>query len=196
MRLFSAALAACLAAGPACFAEVQVTLRDPHLPLWEIRPLDRHVYVLTLEGEWKKGMPQRDADYRVNIEYPDGAVVDQPPTSEKAFRRGEIQVLLVQYQYEQHQLRRGDTLRVFITRRMAAASVDAPPDDWEVVSNRLEVAWPFDRDVVRLPPKTRFSEPEPIDAFHQAGDEPVPPPKPNLPPAAEPVPPPRPGPEK
>ena len=199
MRTLSAvplALAACLCAVPACFAESQVTLRDPNLPLWEMRPLDRHVYVLSLEGEWKRGMPQRDADYRVNIEYPDGAVIEHRPTFEKAFRKGEIQVLLVQYQYDEHHLQRGDTLRIYITKRMPGIRPDAKSDDWEVVSNRLEVAWPFDRDVVRLPPKTRFSEPEPIDAFHPPGEEPVPAPKVMPPAAEEPVPQPKPGPEK
>jgi hypothetical protein len=181
------ALAACLAAAPACFADLQITLRDPNLPLWEMRPLDRHVYVLSLEGEWMKDMPQRDAEYRVNIEFPDGAVIEHRPPIDKMFRRGEVQVLLVQYQYEKHDLQKGDTLRIFITKRKP----DGEPDDWEVVSNGLEVAWPFDRDIVRRPPRTRFTPPEPIDAFHPPGDEPAPP-KPSPPPVEEPAKPPKP----
>ena len=170
------ALAACLAAAPACFAARQIVLNDPHLPLWEMRPLDRHVYVLTLEGEWK-APPERDAEYFVNIEYPDGAVVQHRPTYDLLFRRGEVQVLLIQYQYEEHHLQRGDTLRIWITKQKPGGE----PDDQEIVSNRLDVAWPFDRDVVRLPPKTRFTPPEPIDTFHPPGEEPAPPPKPGPP---------------
>ncbi len=166
------ALAACLTAASACFAAPQLVLSDPNLPLWEIRPLDRHVYVLTLEGEWK-APPQRDAEYYVNIEYPDGAVVHHRPTYDLLFRRGEVQVLLIQYQYEKHHLQKGDTLRIWITKRMPGGE----PDDQEIVSNGLEVAWPFDRDVVRLPPRTRFTPPEPIDTFHPPGEEPVAPPK-------------------
>ena len=186
------ALAACLAAAPACFAAPLIILTDPNLPLWEIRPLDRHVYVLSLEGEWTVPMEKRDGEYHVNIEYPDGAVVEHRPTLDKLFRRGEVQVLLIQYQYEKHHLQKGDTLRIWVTKWKPGDE----PDDQEVISNGLEVAWPFDRDVVRRPPKTRFSEPEPIDAFHPPGEEPIPQPKPNPPPVEEPVKPPKPGPEK
>jgi len=42
------------------------------------------------------------------------------------------------------------------------AGAGSPTDEREVVSNRLEVAWPFDRKVVRRPPK---------DALHRAGTD-------------------------
>jgi hypothetical protein len=171
------ALAACLTAASACFADPQIILSDPHLPLWEMRPLDRHVYVLSLDGEWQKDMPQRDAEYHINIEFPDGTVIEHRPTFEKTFRKGEVQVLLVQHQYEDHHLQRGDTLRIFITKRMPASEQDRHTVDQEIVSNGLEVPWPLDRDIVRHAPKTRFSEPEPIDAFHPGAEEPLPPPK-------------------
>ncbi|HVS40023.1 MAG TPA: hypothetical protein VMS17_30975 [Gemmataceae bacterium] len=164
------ALAVCLSAASTCLADQQITLRDPKLPLWEIRPLDRHVYILSLEGEWRKGFPDRDAEYRINIEFPDGTVIEHRPTLDKMFRKGEVQVLLVQYQYEGH-LQKGDTLRIFITKRAPASEQNQETVDQEVVSNGLEVPWPLDRDVVRHRPYTRFSEPEPIDAFHVPGEE-------------------------
>ena len=179
----SLALAVGLAAAPACFAAPPLVLSDPNLPLWEIRPLDRRVYVLFLEGDWKSPPPY-DAEYYVNVEYPDGAVVEHRPAYEQPFRRGEIQVLLPQYQYEKHNFQRGDKLTVFVTRRKPGGG----PDDQEVVSNRLEAAWPFDRDVVRRPPKTKYSEREPIDIFRAPGEEPVAPPRP----VPTPVPPPKP----
>ena len=143
--------------------------------------MDRHVYVLTLEGDWKTP-PRWDAEYHVNVRYPDGAVVEHRPTVEQFFRKGEVQVLLIQYQYEKHHFQKGDALTVFVTKRLPGGG----PDDWEVVSNRLEVAWPFDRDVVRLPPKTRYSQANPIDAFFPPGQAPVAPPNLNPPPVPPP----------
>ena len=181
--LVSLALTVLLAAAATCPAAPQLVLSDPNLPLWEMRPMDRHVYVLTLEGDWKT-KPQWDAEYSVNIEFPDGAVVEHRPVVERFFRKGEVQVLLIEYQYEKHHFQKDDRLTVFISKRLPGGG----PDDRETISNPLEVAWPFDRDVVRLPPKTRFSEPTPIDTYFPPGQEPAPPPKPSRsPPAEEPV---------
>jgi hypothetical protein len=195
MRTFAIvqfAVAACLTAATACVAAPQIVLSDPKLPLWEMRPLDRHVYVLSLEGEWQIPPQERDGDYHLNIQFPDGSAVEHRPTYDKIFRQGEVQVLLTQYQYENH-LQKGDKLRIFITKHKP----DGSPDDQEVISNRLDVAWPFDREVARQPPKSRFSEPEPIDAFHPAGAEPIPQLKPTTPPnVEEPAKPKKSGPEK
>lgn len=170
MRALSAvflASALCLAvAVPVGAAPPQLVLSDPGYPLWEIRPLERRVYVLTLEGDWKSA-PDRDAVYYVNVEFPDGGTVEQRVGDGRLFRRGDVQALLIEYQWKKHHFERGDRLAVFVTRRDAASV----PDDQEVVSNRLEVDWPLDRKVVRLPPRTRFTPPEPIDAFHPEGEE-------------------------
>ena len=92
------ALAACLAAAPACFAARQIVLNDPRLPLWEMRPLDRHVYVLTLEGDWKSP-PGRDAEYlRQHRVSRRGRWCSTRPTDDLLFRRGEVQALLIEYQ--------------------------------------------------------------------------------------------------
>jgi hypothetical protein len=53
LSVLSLSLAVCLSAAPAHAASHQLVLADPGYALWEIRPLDRRVYVLTLEGDWK-----------------------------------------------------------------------------------------------------------------------------------------------
>ena len=178
--LIAASLALALgAAASQAAAPAQIVLSDPGYPLWEMRPLDRHVYVLTLEGDWKTP-PDRDAAYSVNIEFPDGTATAHRPTNDRLFRRGDVECLLIEYQLEKHHFVRGDRLTIFITRRDAASA----PDDQEVVSNRLEVEWPLDRKVTRLPPRTRFTPPEPVDTFHPADElPPVPVPKPMVAPA-------------
>ena len=191
----SLALAACLGAAPAA---PQLVLSDPAYPLWEIRPQDRRVYVLTLQGDWK-APPDRDGDYYVNLDFPDGGTVTHRVADDRLFRRGDVECLLNEYQYERHHFRAGDALGVTVTRRLPAGD----PDDRVVISNRLEVAWPFDREVVRLAPRTRYSPAVPVDVFHPAGEEPLVPPRPITPPLPPPAPPveepvktPKPAPEK
>jgi hypothetical protein len=180
MRTLSAislTLAACLSAVPAQAASHQLVLTDPGYALWEIRPLDRRVYVLTLQGDWK-APADPDAGYYVNIEYANGGVVTHRVLDNRMFWKGDVQCLLIQYQWEKNHFQKGDTLTVFVTRKKPGI----PPDDQEVISNRLEVAWPFDRQVVRLAPRTRFTEREPVDAFHPEAEEPVRSPRPTTPP--------------
>jgi hypothetical protein len=181
LSVFSLTLAACLSAVPVRAASPQLTLTDPGYALWEIRPLDRRVYVLTLEGNWKSP-PDLDAGYYVNIEYANGGTVMHRVLDDPMFFKGDVQCLLVQYQWERNHFQKGDKLTVFVTRK----NPGAPPDDQEVVSNRLEVAWPFDRQVVRLAPRTRFSEREPVDVFQPGAAEPIRRPLPAVPPVPPP----------
>ena len=179
MRALSAVILAsalCLGVSvPAGTAESpQLILSDPGYPLWEIRPQERHVYVLTLEGDWKSP-PDRDAVYYVNVEFPDGGTVEQRVRQRRPFVPARRRALSA------------DRIPVekapFRARRPAHCLRHAPrrgerPDDQQVVSSRLEVEWPLDRKVVRLPPRTRFTLREPIDVFHPEGEESVAPPKP------------------
>jgi hypothetical protein len=177
LSVLSLTLAVCLSAAPSrAAASHQLVLTDPAYALWEIRPLDRRVYVLTLEGAWK-APPDPDAGYYVNIEFPNGGTVAHRVLDDRMFRKGDVQCLLVQYQWEKYHFQKGDALTVFVTRKKPGIA----PDDQEVISNRLEVAWPFDRQVVRLAPRTRFTEREPIDAFHPEAEEPVRRPRPAAP---------------
>jgi hypothetical protein len=172
----------CLAAAPPPAADEtpRVELSDAGLPLWEVRPLERRVLVLTLDGDWKV-KPRFDDVYYVKVLFPDGQCVSQRAYEEGPFRRGEIRCALVEYQLCANGLKAGDKLGVVVTRRRAGR----PAEDAEVISNRVDVTWPLDRPVVRRPPRAKGSGPEPVDAF---------PPEdaPARPPAREPVPPPAP----
>lgn len=176
LSVVSLTLAVCLSAAPARAASPQLVITDPGYALWEIRPLDRRVYVLTLEGDWKTP-PDPDAEYYVNIEFPNGAVVAHRALDDRQFWKGDVECLLVQYQWEKNHFQKGDKLTVFVARRKPGV----PPDDQEVISNRFEVAWPFDRQVVRLAPRTRFTEREAVDVFHPMIEQPVVRPRPVVP---------------
>jgi hypothetical protein len=162
LAAFLLTLAVCL---PARAASPQLVLTDPGYPLWEIRPLDRRVYVLTLEGNWK-APDDPDAGYYVNIEFPSGATVTHRVLDDRMFVKGDVQCLLMQYQWERNHFQKGDALTLFVTRKKPGAA----PDDQEVISNRLEVKWPFDRQIARLAPRTKFTERVPVDAYQRDAD--------------------------
>jgi hypothetical protein len=58
---------------PALIAADPLPLRlaDPKLPLQELRPLDRHVWVLSLEGTWTQPAIPGMA-YHINLLFPNG----------------------------------------------------------------------------------------------------------------------------
>lgn len=176
LYVVSLALTVCLSAAPMrAGASPQLALTDPGYALWEIRPLDRRVYVLTLQGDWKTP-PDPGAEYYVNIEYPNGGTVAQRAMGPSQFWKGDVECLLIQYQWEKYHFQKGDKLTVFVTRKPPGVALK----DQEVISNRLVVAWPFDRQVVRLAPRTRFTALEPVDSFHPEAAEPVTRPKPGV----------------
>ncbi len=183
LSVLSLTLAACLSAVPVQAAPHQLVLTDPGYALWEIRPLDRRVYVLTLQGDWKTP-PDLDAGYYVNIEFPNGDTVKHRVLDDRMFFKGDVLGLLIQYQWQRNHFQKGDQLTVYVSRNKPGV----PPDDQEVISNRLEVPWPFDREVVRLAPRTRFTEREPVDTYHPGSAEPATPTVPAVPPVP-PVPP-------
>src|SRR5258708_37108122 len=61
-------------------------LTDEGLPLQEIRPLDRHVYILTLEGKWNRP-GQDDTKHYVNILFPNGQSASHRVLDEGMFRK-------------------------------------------------------------------------------------------------------------
>ena len=131
MRILSAAILALTLCGglsaPAGAAPPQLVLSDPGYPLWEIRPQERHVYVLTLEGDWKTPAA-RDSVYYVKVEFPDGGAVEQRVgDDDRLFRRGDVRALLIEYQWKRRHFERGDKFAVFVTRRDAAS---APTIRW------------------------------------------------------------------
>src|SRR5436853_565164 len=54
--------------------KARLKLTDEKLPLWEIRPLDRRDYVVTLDGAWERP-PAAGASHYVNIFFPNGRSV-------------------------------------------------------------------------------------------------------------------------
>jgi hypothetical protein len=154
-------------------------LTDPNLPLQELRPLDRHVWVLSLEGNWKQpALP--GVAYHVNLLFPNGQSYSHRVLDDAAFRAGEVRCLIPEYQLVRNGLARGGRITIVVSARRTVASLLDP----EIVSAPMEVAWPMNRPINRWPPRTRFAQPEPIDAFRPPSEMPPPPasPKSKLPP--------------
>jgi len=202
----SLALALVLAlAGNLCAAEqARLTLSDEKLPLQEIRPLDRRVWVLTLEAAWPEA-PHFGVPHYVNLLFPNGTSASHRVLDEALFVKGELRVLLPEYQLLRGGVARGGTVTVVVSADRSVTSARAP----EVIGGPFEVRWPMDRPVVRLAPRTRHTPPPEIDAMPLPGEvppvpvppagarppvrppAPLPPPKPdNRPPAK--LPPPKP----
>jgi hypothetical protein len=155
-------------AGPAA-DKPRLELADEKLPLEEIRPLDRRVFVLALEGTWKQPPVSGVARY-VNLFFPDGGSYSHRVLNEELARAGEIRVLLPEYQLIRHGVARGGTITVVVSAGRSVSSAAAP----EVVSTPLAVGWPLDRPIVRLPPPTRHTPRPEIDAFPLPGGMPAP----------------------
>jgi hypothetical protein len=162
-------------------------LTDPNLPVYEVRPLDRRVYGLTLEGTWQRPA-KSGAHHYVNVLFSNGRSysvrVDEHPIAvrklvgeakdgklvyrqveDSAFRRGEVRCLIPDYQLFRNGLTGGGKFKVVVSVDKPATSADAP----QVVSNALEVSWPPDRAVAHEPPRSRHSDPEPADAMPRPG---------------------------
>ncbi len=179
----------------------RLEVSDPGLPLYELRPLDRRVYVLTLDGQWNQPATKGVA-YYVNILFPNGRayghraetgdprnlnqlrmeVQDGVPVykvvEDSLFRRGEVRCVIQDYQLARNGLAKGGKFTVVVSSGKSVASATAP----EVVSNAFEVTWPLDRPIVTRQPRSRHAEPPPVDAFPLPGDIPeperIPPPRP------------------
>ena len=171
--------------------QARLTLTDEKLPLQEIRPLDRHVWVLTLEATWQRP-PTFGVPYFVNLLFPNGTSYSHRVLDDPLFRAGEVRCLLPEYQLIRGGVARGGTITIVISGDRAVHSVRA----LEVISAPFEVRWPMDRPVVRLPPRTRHTPPPEIDAMPLPGEmpaTPVPPPVKRPPDRPAPMPPPAPG---
>jgi hypothetical protein len=145
---------------PLCGAEPPLLLSDPKLPLLEIRPLDRHVWVLALDGEWKQSAIP-GVSYHVNLLFPNGQSYSHRVLDDAAFRLGEVRCLVPEYQLVRNGLGRGGPFRIVISARRSVTTAQAP----EVISALFTVRWPLNRPIQRWLPPSRFAPPEPIDAF-------------------------------
>jgi hypothetical protein len=157
--------------------EPLLRLTDPGLPLQEIRPLDRHVWILALEGKWKQP-PTPGFSYYVNLLFPDGGSYSHRVLNDALFGAGEVRCLLPEYQLVRNGMLPRGRFLIVVSARRAAASTKAP----EVISEPIAVNWPMDRPILRWAPPTRLTPPPPIDAMPLPGQRlPAPPPG-NLPP--------------
>jgi hypothetical protein len=145
-------------------AKLALVLADEDLPIWELRPLDRRVHVLTLDGDWKRP-PVRGAAYFMNVRFRDGTTYTHRVIDADLFRQGEVRCVLQEYQLIRHKVARAGRFTLFVTER-------TPGGKPEVISNRLTVKWPLKRAVVRRPPRTKRTPPPPVDAFPLPDDEP------------------------
>jgi hypothetical protein len=189
--LFASLAVALAVAGRLPAAEAaRLTLADEKLPLQEIRPLDRHVWVLTVEATWQRP-PTFGVAHYVNLLFPNGTSYSHRVLDEGLFAAGEVRCLLPEYQLIRGGVARGGTFTIVVSADRAVRSVRSP----EVISPPFEVRWPMDRPVVRRPPRTRHTPPPEIDAMPLPGDMPavpapppvkrppgkLPPPKPDKP---------------
>ena len=140
--------------------EPPLRLSDPNLPLQEIRPLDRHVWVLSLDGVWKQPA-MAGIVYHVNLIFPNGQSYSHRVLDDAAFRLGEVRCLVPDYQLLRNGLAQGGSFTIVISARRSVTSALAD----EVVSVPYDVRWPMKRPILRWPPRTHVTPPDPIDAF-------------------------------
>lgn len=137
-----------------------VVLSDPGLPLQEIRPNDRRVFVLVLDGKWlQPGKP--GTKYHVNFFFPDGSTQAHRVLNDALFARGEVRCLIQENQLLQHQLAGGGGFTIAISADRPAAGVASA----ELLSKPLEITWPMNRPITRDFVRGAHTPPGPVDAF-------------------------------
>jgi hypothetical protein len=156
----------------AAAAEPRLTWADPGLPLQELRPNDRRVYILTLEGKWNEPFKTGVA-YYVNVLFPTGGGFANRVEDESLLAKGVVRCVL-----QEHKLAcsSGQFFVVLSARRAVCSTSDE-----DVVSNPLALNWPMNRPIQKLLPPSRHAESEPVDRFVPPGDA-LPPPKVEKPP--------------
>ena len=138
----------------------RLRLADEKLPLQLLRPLDRQVYVLTLDGKWLHRSEQGVKHY-VNYTFPSGSSYSHRVDNEELFRKGEIHCVLINHELARGGVWHGGKFKVVISAGKSVQSAESP----EAISNVFEVTWPLDRAVSRYLPHTRHQGLRPVDAF-------------------------------
>jgi len=164
-------------------AKSKLELKDEGLPLQELRPLDRRVYILTLDGKWHEPAAAT-AVYYINLLFPDGGSYSHRVLDEDLFPKGEVRCVIQGYQLVRHGVAGGGKFTIVVSKDKPVESAQAP----EVISGELSVTWPMERRISRFRPHTRHQPPEPLDAFPIPGEEEAKPGQPAMPkPAPVPV---------
>ena len=138
----------------------RLTLMDEGLSIQEIRPLERHDYILTLEGKWNVPATPGVKHY-VNVIFPNGAVSSHRVLSEEYARKGDFRVVIQEYDLIRNKVPNPAKLTIVISRDKAITSATDP----EVLSEPFVTQWPLDRPIVTRPVHTRHTPHEPIDAM-------------------------------
>jgi hypothetical protein len=146
-----------MAAAPRAVAP-KLELTDGKYPLWEIRPLDRRVYVVSLDGTWRKPR-NTGASYQLGVRFPNGTVYTHRPINDDLFALGEVRFMVPEYLLLRTGAAKGGKLTLFVTERPAAGSKA------EEISNSVEIDWPLKRPIGRRAPATKSTPPRPIDDF-------------------------------
>jgi hypothetical protein len=138
----------------------RLVLSDEELSIQEIRPLERHDWILTLEGKWSTP-PKPGVKHYVNVIFPNGAVSSHRVLSEDYARKGEFRVVIQEYDLIRNQVPRGAKLTIVISQDKMITSATDP----EVISEPFVTPWPLDRPIVKRPVETRHTPPGEIDAM-------------------------------
>jgi len=147
-------------------AKQQLELSDDGLPVQELRPMDRRVYTLTLDGKWE-GQASPKTTYYVNFFFRDGGSYSHKVDDVPQFRKGDVRCILQSYQLTRHGIANGGKFSIAVSAGGPVTSADAP----EVISNVKEFTWPLERQLTRFRVQTKHSPPEPVDAFPIPGEE-------------------------
>lgn|GEM_PF-1770216 len=158
-------------------AKSKLELVDEGLPLQELRPLDRRVYILTLDGKWNQAAPVETC--YVNFIFPNGACYSHKIEEADLFRKGEVRCIIQGPQLIRNHIDSGGKFTIVVSAGRDVTSASAP----EVISNALQESWPMRRQVSKFRTRTKYTELPPVDAFPIPGESPPPrPPGTNAPP--------------
>jgi hypothetical protein len=144
--------------------KASMQLSDEGLPLQEMRPLDRRVYVLTLYGKWDQA-PGTGTHF-VNFLFPNGGNYSHKVDDEALFRKGEVHCIIQGSQIIRNGISNGGKFTIAISANEPVSSATAP----EVISNALEETWPMHRHVSLFRTRTKYSEPPPVDIYPIPGE--------------------------
>ncbi len=143
----------------------RLVLMDEGLSIQEIRPLERHDWILTLEGKWNVP-PKPGVKHYVNVILPNGAVASHRVLSEGYAAKGEFRVVIQEKDLLRNQVPRGAKLTIVISQDKAVTAATDP----EVISEPFVTPWPLDRPIVNRPVETRHTPPDEIDALPRPDD--------------------------
>jgi hypothetical protein len=159
-----------LGATTPAWAANRLELTDENLPLQELRPLDRRVYILTLYGQWHE--PGKANVYYVNFLFPNGSSYSHKILDPVLFHKGEVRCVIQGPQLIRNGLSEGGKFTIVISANEPVTSATAP----QAISNAIVEPWPMNRPASQFRPYTKFGEPPPVDIFPIPGEILPPPP--------------------